>query len=910
MVVNHPVARRPILTANLLLVGTLAVISASCSTTSSRTTNDVIDRPPPIGRREKIRFFRSQWWHFSNAKVSDEDLFDGLSRVGATVFLDHGYSAERAKQVRARGIAYFFGTGTAQLRGHAEALKTRLAIDKTGRTCQQRFEAYVKAGGDPNKPWGDWGEGKAAYVPCPLEPGPWQRGLVEPTAELAQKRLIDGLLIDFEPYGAYGFDQGGEMLCYCDVCFSEYLNHKGFEEQVARADRYAWLGDRQLIDDYLARLRRRLTEMFRELAAEIRGQRTDFTFSGKPDFVTEDLRRDWRPQAMALGLSSPEAPYIVVNATAYWEDPTRPWWDGPAAAYRRMGLRHVLGSWDVGLMGSHNESHVGASKLMYESAMGTDGFWRWGEHNYGTDDWRSFALANQHLRQVESRLGDYLFAGREVEHFVTLVEQTGNPFLDRALLARTWEHGGRHLTWVFNGNTDWPVHVRVRFPFDQGEGHWRLRDPLYDVDYAPLSGHAWSAAALRDGVVVPLEGRDELFLLLEKAPAGFRPERFHQVPSMVVAAHRARPATPDELPPADATVGPAAVVYCGSKPGGYTGETAGFALVTAANIADVDANSSRGLFGLQGYVRQPQFSPDGKHVACSVYVNGRGQIYLINAADGKARNLSDNEHCDRSPTFTPDGKAIVYVSDESGEWEIHSMNIDGSDQRRLTASPGVDRSPAVSPDGKHIAFISNRRGDFDVYVMNIDGSGQRVLVPRSGNEYEPTWSPDGSLIACSVQRRQNRCIQLVGPDGRDPYFIALGFPTNLRSIRFSPDGRQMAAAFSSFGLSGLLTVDVEARVEPGKEDWHGKMIQKLVSADSVKAKPNTWYSTGTGRPRMVARTFSGVSYSPDGKMLIYASDQGEDGQFMLYTIPTIGGEPSPVEGTAGAWPINTDWSPR
>jgi len=907
---NRPSGRLVLPSCLVLLAGTLAVICSSCSTTPSGTTNDATVGSLPIGHREKIRFFRSQWWHFSNAGVSDEDLFDGLSRVGASVFLDHGYNAKRARHVRAKGIAYFFGTSTSQFRGHAEALKTRLAVDKTGRTCLQRFEAYVADGGDPNKPWGSWGEGKGAYVPCPLEPGPWQRGLVKPTAELAQKRLIDGLMFDFEPYGAYGFDQTGEMLCYCDMCFGQYLKHKGFAEQVERADRYVWLEKRQLIDDYLARLRARLTQMFRDIASEIRGQRTDFTFSGKPDFVTEDLRRDWRAQAMALGLSSIESPYIVVNATPYWEDPTRPWWDGPSAAYRRMGLHHVLGSWDVGLMGTHNESHVSASELMYELAMASDGFWRWGEHDYATDDWRSFALANQRLRQVESRLGDYLFAGKEILHFVTLIEQTGNPFLDRALLARTWKRGDRHLTWLFNGNTDWPVHVRVRFPHAQGDGLWRLHDPLHDVDYLPVGSPAWSAASLRDGVIVPLEGRGELFLLLEKAPHHYQPDSLRQVPSMVISAHRVRPATPDELPAADSTAGPAAVVYSGSAPGGYSGETAGFALVTAANIANFTDNNTRRLFGLQGYTRQPRFSPDGKYVVCSVYVNGRGQIYLINATNGKARNLSRNSNCDRSPTFAPDGKFIVYVSDRDGDWEIYSMNLDGTGQRRLTATPGIDRSPTVSPDGRRIAFISNRRGDFDLYVMNADGSGQHALVPRSGNEYEPTWSPDGSRIACTVQRRQSRCIQITDPDGKDPYFIALGPTTNLLSIRFSPDGQQMAAAYSAFGESGLMTVDVEARIEPNKEDWNGKRIQKLTQADSVKAMSNIWYTTGTSRPRMVARIFSGVSYSHDGETLVYCSNQNEDGQFMLYTIPVAGGEASPIEGTASAWPVNTDFSPR
>ena len=63
-------------------------------------------------------------------------------------------------------------------------------------------------------------------------------------------------------------------------------------------------------------------------------------------------------------------------------------------------------------------------------------------------------LANQRLRQVESRIGGHLLGGREVDHFVTPIELTGDPDLWRSLVTRTYEKDGRYLTRVFNGNAD------------------------------------------------------------------------------------------------------------------------------------------------------------------------------------------------------------------------------------------------------------------------------------------------------------------------------------------------------------------------------------------------------------------------------------------------------------------------
>jgi Tol biopolymer transport system component len=98
-------------------------------------------------------------------------------------------------------------------------------------------------------------------------------------------------------------------------------------------------------------------------------------------------------------------------------------------------------------------------------------------------------------------------------------------------------------------------------------------------------------------------------------------------------------------------------------------------------------------------------------------------------------------------------------------------------------------------------------------------------------------------------------------------------------------------------------------VEPEHQDWEGKQVQKIVNVGPLRPHGNDWYSTGTGSPRWVVRTFSGVSFSPDGHRLVYCSDQAEGGQFMLYTIPVSGGEATPVPGSATAWPAETDWGP-
>ena len=59
---------------------------------------------------------------------------------------------------------------------------------------------------------------------------------------------------------------------------------------------------------------------------------------------------------------------------------------------------------------------------------------------------------------------------------------------------------------------------------------------------------------------------------------------------------------------------------------------------------------------------QPAYSPDGTTIAFHAYAGGQADIYLLDLATGKVRNLTNDDAYDSDPVFTPDGKRIVYSS--------------------------------------------------------------------------------------------------------------------------------------------------------------------------------------------------------------------------------------------------------
>ena len=845
----------------------------------------------PLGWDEKIRLGWTQWHHWTDktAPRAGTDLLDGLAGVGVNVFADWGPNEGMGRHARKLGIVYMGVNASSRVRGPTEEHNVRLAVDRYGLTCPEQFVIFVAEGGDPNAGWNKYGEGGPAYVPCPLEPLPWKQTFFDLCLRGAEGGWLDGYAFDVESYGAYNFDLPNDMLCYCDYCWKLFQDQEGTPD-LPRKERFPWLEDKRLVSEYLTLLRKHRTDMFRKLARPVRQVNPNFVFAMYPDFKVNEVRSDWSMQAIAFGLHSKEAPFLVVDATPYWEDHTRPYWEQRHDAYRKAGFRHVLGSWDQSQQ-SYTFSDVGSEQMNYEYAMAADGFWRWGERVFHPMDWRTFANIDRRLKEKESKLGDFLMRGEVVYHFVTVAEETGATWLERAIGAETLRSGDRHMVRFWNGNTDFPCELRLRFPRFKGQGGvWRLVEPISGITWTqPNGSYLWTADDLFRGVTVSMSHRDEQFIMVVPSTPDFQADHRTLIPSFEVKRHLPRPVLTDPLPEVAEGLSEEHVVYTQTyNHGAYGGATAGGALFTQLNIVNPRAEPGEpnnwGLYSFPGYLREPAIAPDGKHVAAAAWNGGTSQIYLINTrnAEGKigagaARNISNNEYRDRTPVFSPNGTRIAFVSDRDGDWDIYTMTLDGTDVRRLTNSPGTDKSPAWSPDGSKITFISNREGmDYDVFVMNADGSDPYMLQPLDGNEYEPIFSPDGTKIACTTQRRWNRCVQISNVDGSDPYYVGLGSLTQLWSISWSPDGKTLAGAFSRMEDAGVVVMDKNEKVIIGREDWDGKRVKKLVNARTPVPMSGDWYHHGTGSPRQLVPHFSGVSFSPDGESLIYWSNQQAD----------------------------------
>jgi Tol biopolymer transport system component len=149
--------------------------------------------------------------------------------------------------------------------------------------------------------------------------------------------------------------------------------------------------------------------------------------------------------------------------------------------------------------------------------------------------------------------------------------------------------------------------------------------------------------------------------------------------------------------------------------------------------ARLDGGDLRQLTHNAVFDNDPVVSPDGRRIAFSRKVKGRGQIFTMSIDGGHLKRTTRDSARNRQPTWSPDGRRIVYLSQPPGhaafeEREIYSAGADGGRKRRLTRNQLTEGAAVFSPDGEWIAYLQLGA----VWLMKPDGSRQHQLLPVSG----------------------------------------------------------------------------------------------------------------------------------------------------------------------------------
>ena len=133
-----------------------------------------------------------------------------------------------------------------------------------------------------------------------------------------------------------------------------------------------------------------------------------------------------------------------------------------------------------------------------------------------------------------------------------------------------------------------------------------------------------------------------------------------------------------------------------------------------------------------------------------VFLSGRSGMPMIYTADlnGLEKNVKRISFVGKfnaTPRFSPNGEEIAFSSWLDGRFDIFRINANGTGLYRLTKDFGSNEDPTWSNDGQFIAFsgqrvLSRRRALNNIYVMDRDGEIIGDITYNFGQSTSPRWS--------------------------------------------------------------------------------------------------------------------------------------------------------------------------
>ncbi len=246
------------------------------------------------------------------------------------------------------------------------------------------------------------------------------------------------------------------------------------------------------------------------------------------------------------------------------------------------------------------------------------------------------------------------------------------------------------------------------------------------------------------------------------------------------------------------------------------------------------------LTGIEG-----AFSTRLAYVTVRKDASGQNKYELkVSDADGRReKSILTTYKPILSPSWSPDAEHLAYVSYETGRPAVFIQNVYSGKRRQLTAFKGLNGAPAWSPDGNKLAVVLSKDGNPELYLIDLNSYKMKRITNHYAIDTEPEWSPDGSKILFTSSRSGGPQIYQLDLVSGETERLTFEGNYNARA-RYAPDGTEIYFVHQKEGIFHIAA-------------------QELAN----------------NRLRILTQTplDESPSVSPNGSMLIYATQEGSRG---------------------------------
>ncbi len=316
----------------------------------------------------------------------------------------------------------------------------------------------------------------------------------------------------------------------------------------------------------------------------------------------------------------------------------------------------------------------------------------------------------------------------------------------------------------------------------------------------------------------------------------------------------------------------------------------------------------------------PVWSPDGEWIAFASDRHGSRDVFVMPAAGGEATRLTFHSSDDLPSAFDTDGAAVYFYASRidapgssmypSGRMgELYAVDVDGGTPRQVLTIPAEHARPDESGDRllyqdrkgyehslrkHHVSSVTR-----DLWLVDLQSGEHTRLTTFGGEDLDPWWVPGEDAFVYLSQRNGDMNVFRQAPDpAADPEQLTFFEHHPVRHLSVARDGTM---AFSFHG--DLYTMEpgedprrleVTIRVDRQQPPVTMEQMRRGVTEFAVSPDGQEVAFVSRGEVFVTSVDFSrtkritdtpeqerSVSFSPDGRVLLYAGER--DGSWNVYT---------------------------
>lgn len=311
-------------------------------------------------------------------------------------------------------------------------------------------------------------------------------------------------------------------------------------------------------------------------------------------------------------------------------------------------------------------------------------------------------------------------------------------------------------------------------------------------------------------------------------------------------------------------------------------------------------------------------------------------IEAFTGGTGASATQALQDHFQKQPDLrlvsTASARYVLSGSSVSGRISATMRDRDGKVLfERSYGAPGLsDNVETLSDDvvlavtglpgmaSSRIAFVSDAAGSKQIHVCEPDGGGLFRVTSHPHGAVSPAIAPDGSLLAYTSYASGFPSVMLVDLGGGLEQQLA-GTPGMNCGVAFAPEERRAALTMSFLGNPEIFVLDLgsnraicvsDSNGVPGSPTWHPQGRLLMFASDEGEGDGSQLYvvEIDTGNP--ARRWTSGVpeasdpEWSPDGKSIAFTARIG--GDWAVAVKPYDGGRLQILQRGGAQHPT---WSP-